>query len=57
MPNIPVNYTGNEGAEPQVWEVPSGTRSKYSRGTSVEHWPCGHWHKKPLNINIDYNID
>ncbi len=42
-PQAPVNYTGNESNEPQIWTPPGAI---YSSETSNKHIPCGHWHKK-----------
>jgi hypothetical protein len=42
VPSAPVNYSGNEGAEPQIWTPWAG---KYNDGGSDIHNPCGHWHK------------
>ena len=41
----PVNYTGDEANEPQVWSLPG---QGYSSGASKKHIPCGHWHKKKV---------
>jgi hypothetical protein len=41
-PQTPVNYTGNESNEPQIWTPPGGI---YSANGSGKHLPCGHWHK------------
>lgn len=42
-PAAPVNYTGDESNEPQIWALPED--KAYSSDNSVVHNPCGHWHK------------
>ena len=44
----PVNYTGNEDEEPQVWTSANAGKGPYSRDGFDRHHPCGHWHKQPL---------
>jgi hypothetical protein len=41
---IPVTYDGNENTEPQIW-IPPDNSVIQSKGSSVSHIPCGHWHK------------
>lgn len=44
----PINYDGNESAEPQVWTLPNQSIAQL-RGTQNTHNPCGHWHQ-PVSI-------
>jgi hypothetical protein len=44
--NNPVNYTGSESAEPQVWTT--DLRKRPNR-TTAKHIPCGHWHKRKVS--------
>lgn len=48
-PGPPVDYTGREDEEPQVWDI--GDQNNHivvANEFSKEHKPCGHWHKKPI---------
>jgi len=38
----PVNFTGREDDEPQVWPMKANV---YSKENIKRHMPCGHWHK------------
>lgn len=38
----PDDYSGRENEEPQVWEP--ATQYKQSKGTTITHHQCGHWH-------------
>jgi len=40
--STPVNYSGNESNEPQIWTV----EQDYVNRVGTEHHPCGHWHKR-----------
>jgi len=42
-PSAPINYSGNESNEPQIW-TPAGSR--HDAEGSNQHFPCGHWHKQ-----------
>lgn len=44
------SYTGRESEEPQIW-TPEGIGGPYSKGDSITHLPCGHWHKKSIITN------
>jgi|WetSurMetagenome_2_1015567.scaffolds.fasta_scaffold621910_2 hypothetical protein len=39
-----VNYDGVETTEPQIWTLPDKNIVQ-SKGSSISHSPCGHWHK------------
>ena len=58
-PQTPVDYTGDESDEPQVWpmNVPK-LQNKYDNNDSTRHLTCGHWHKKyaPEHKNIYFLI-
>lgn len=50
-PGPPVNYTGREDEEPQVWDI--GDQNNHivvANKFSKDHKPCGHWHKKPIEV-------
>lgn len=50
VPGGPDDYDGRESEEPQVW-TPPGTPPVYSKGTTVQHHQCGHWHvPQPLPV-------
>jgi hypothetical protein len=41
-PEAPVDYTGREDEEPQIWTPGGSGRLDFD---SSDHKPCGHWHK------------
>lgn len=43
MANAPINYSGREEEEPQIWTMPT---KRKSAGDSLVHFPCGHWHHR-----------
>jgi hypothetical protein len=47
-PQNSINYTGVETTEPQIWTPPGNEVPgyKYSSNGSIDHLPCGHWHKR-----------